>query len=101
MSGILPVELYYPIYYFVSAFLTIYYYLQLSKGNGLGNKKNGYGIVLCYAVIFIIIVGLRPISGYYFGDTSNYAVGFEQLQGTPFFDVEDEKQKIKIAVNKS
>lgn len=91
MNGILPAELYYPIYYFVSAFLTIYYYLQLSKGNGLGNKKKGYGIVLCYAVIFIIIVGLRPISGYYFGDTINYAVAFEQLQGTPFEDVEDER----------
>lgn len=91
MIEILPAKLYHPIFLILSAILTIYYYSQLQQGIGLNNKKRGYGIMLFYAIAFIIVVGLRPVSGFYFGDTGNYAVGFEHLQGTPFFDVEDER----------
>ncbi|MBQ5891919.1 MAG: EpsG family protein [Bacteroidales bacterium] len=91
MIEILPAKLYHPIFLILSAILTIYYYSQLQQGIGLNNKKRGYGIMLFYAIAFIIVVGLRPVSGFYFGDTSNYAASFEQLKGTPFFGVEDER----------
>lgn len=73
MIEILPAKLYHPVFLILSAILTIYYYSQLQQGIGLNNKKRGYGIMLFYAIAFIIVVGLRPVSGFYFGDTSNYA----------------------------
>lgn len=90
MSGIIPAHLYRPIYICISIALTIFYYLQLDKGYGLNNKKRGYGIILFYAIAFIFFVGLRPISGYYFGDTSNYARIFYILQGSSLLEKEDE-----------
>ena len=83
MSEIIPANLYRPIYIYISIVLTIFYYIQLDKGYGLSNKKRGYGIILFYAIAFIIFVGFRPISGFYFGDTSNYARIFYILQGNP------------------
>jgi hypothetical protein len=84
MDGILSAHLYLPIYRFISIVLTIYYYSRLNRGFGLDyNKKRRYGLILFYAIAFIIVVGLRPISGYYFGDTINYARIFNLLQGDP------------------
>lgn len=91
MSGIIPAYLYRPIYIFISIALTIYYYTRLEKGYGLSNKKRGYDIILFYAIAFIFFAGLRPISGYYFGDTDNYARIFYFLQEDPNVpDKEDE-----------
>lgn len=92
MIEILPAELYHPIYCFISIVLTIYYYSRLNRGFELEyNKKRRYGLILFYAIAFIIVVGYRPISGYYFGDTINYAHIFNFLQGdTVKPDKEDE-----------
>lgn len=83
MSEIIPAHLYHPIYIFISIALTLYYYGNLNNGFGLSNKKRGYGIILFYAIAFIFFVGFRPISGFYFGDTINYARIFYFLQGDP------------------
>ena len=91
MDGILSAELYGPIYRFISIVLTIYYYSRLNQSFGLDyNKKRRYGLILFYAIAFIIVVGYRPISGYYFGDTSNYARIFYILQGDSLPISEDE-----------
>lgn len=82
MNGILPAELYRPIYRFISIALTIYYYSRLNQGFGFSNKKRGYGLILFYAITFIIVVGFRPISGRYFGDTLSYSIIFNSFQGS-------------------
>ena len=57
---------------------------QCASGNIL--KQNvaefnaGWGFVL--AILIIIYMGLRPVSGV-FGDTINYANGFERFKGIP------------------
>lgn len=82
MDGILPTHLYRPIYRFISIVLTIYYYYRLNRGLGLDyNKKRRYGLILFYAIAFIIVVGYRPISSYHFGDTGMYTLRFNALQG--------------------
>lgn len=91
MDGILSAELYRPIYRFISIALTIYYCSRLNRGFGLNyNKKERYGLVLFYAIAFIIFVGYRPISSYYFGDTGLYALKFNNLKGDLLHDKEDE-----------
>ncbi len=37
-----------------------------------------WGILI--SIILILYIGLRPISGYYFGDTSNYALSYDRIQ---------------------
>lgn len=39
---------------------------------------------LFLAIILAIFIGLRPLSGYYFGDTSNYARTYYLLEGLSF-----------------
>lgn len=90
MDGILPAHLYRPIYRIISIALTFFYYYKLNQGYGLSNKKRGYGIILFYAIAFIFIIGFRPISGYYFGDTYSYAHRFNMLQGVSIPDREGE-----------
>lgn len=47
-----------------------------------GNKD--YIIALVIAVVFAFWIGGRPISGYYFGDTSNYAYSYYLMRGSMF-----------------
>ena len=87
---IIPAHLYCPIYICISIVLTIFYYLRLNKGYGLNYNKRKYGIILFYAIAFIFFVGLRPINGYYFGDTIMYAHRFHMLRGEPIPQNESE-----------
>ena len=47
----------------------------------LYQRKSYIGILL-YTALFIIVLGLRPISGRLFGDTSNYALIYKLIQQT-------------------
>ncbi len=49
----------------------------------ISRQRNNIFVVL-YAFLFVIIVGLRPISGA-FGDTLNYARTYSEMQGSPLF----------------
>lgn len=43
-------------------------------------KRDDYKPFLFFSIFYILLYGFRPISGYYFGDTSNYAASYEMLQ---------------------
>lgn len=67
-------SLYYPVYIYSLLFLTIGYAVSISKyGTSLIQRNTNQPLVLIYIFLFVLVVGLRPISGTYFGDTSNYA----------------------------
>lgn len=70
-------SLYYPVYIYSLLFLTIGYTASISKyGIFLIQRNTNQPLVLIYIFLFVLLVGLRPISGYYFGDTSNYAQSY-------------------------
>lgn len=70
-------SLYYPVYMYSLLFLTIGYTASISKyGTFLIQRNTNQPLVLIYIFLFVLLVGLRPISGYYFGDTSNYAQSY-------------------------
>lgn len=82
MIDFIPLPLYVPLFNGLILFLVI-----VAASQGFTNKiftsnvravNNICGIILAVAVIFHM--GLRPVSGYYFGDTANYANSFYQLQ---------------------
>lgn len=52
--------------------------LDRSKANVLLNRSRSINIVYVYAVLFILIVGLRPLSPV-FGDTVNYARTYDRF----------------------
>lgn len=69
--------LYYPVYIYSLLFLTIGYTISISKyGTSLIQRNTNHLSVLVYILLFVVLVGLRPISGYYFGDTANYAQSY-------------------------
>ncbi len=55
-------------------------WLYNSDSTRIIEEKRSDGVAWLLSILFIIIVGLRPISGYYFGDTVNYAFGYYSLQ---------------------
>ena len=70
-------SLYYPVYIYCLLFLTIGYAVFISKyGTSFIQRNTNQPLVLIYILLFILLVGLRPISGRYFGDTSNYAYNY-------------------------
>lgn len=70
-------SLYYPVFIYSLLFLTIGYMVSISKyGTSLIQRNTNQPLVLIYIFLFVLLVGLRPISGYYFGDTSNYAQSY-------------------------
>lgn len=77
-----PVEYYFPVYIHIMLFMVLcsLMWLYNSDSTRIINEKRGAGIAWIVSILFIIIVGLRPISGYYFGDTVNYAIGYYSLQ---------------------
>lgn len=86
MIELMPASWYRPVFLVVSVILTIVYYDKLNNGINLKtDKRNAWGIMLPYAILFIIFVGLRPVNGYYFGDTGNYALGYQHAKSTPLF----------------
>lgn len=70
-------SLYYPVYIYSLLVLTIGYTFSISKyGISFIQRNTNQPLVLIYIFLFVLLVGLRPISGYYFGDTSNYAQSY-------------------------
>lgn len=77
----IPVHLYTPTYYN----LLLVFVLMSALVCQMGKPKRGMlpsfvGLFKIFLVFVILFVGLRPISGYYFGDTAAYARLFEEMQ---------------------
>lgn len=72
--------LYYPTYLYTLLILTLVYSVSIYHQNTNLIKTNTNNIyVLIYVLLFVYFVGLRPISGIYFGDTANYALSYQNM----------------------
>lgn len=77
-----PAQYYYPIYIYIILIWSLIQGIQYSKmkmSKILYIPKSSIFITL-FSILFIVIVGLRPVSGKYFGDTINYAHSYSLLQ---------------------
>lgn len=75
-------EYYYPTYIYVVLFMVLCSWLWLynSDSTRIIEEKRSEGVAWLLSILFIIIVGFRPISGYYFSDTANYASSYMSYQ---------------------
>lgn len=73
-------SLYQPVYLYSLLLLTFGYAFSISHyGITFIRKNTNQPLVLIYILLFTVLVGLRPISGYYFVDTANYAQWYNLL----------------------
>lgn len=82
-------QYYYPIFIHIVLIWSLLQCIQCTNMNVstiLYSQKSNVFITL-FSILFIILVGLRPISGVYFGDTVNYARNYYAYQdGLVFYD---------------
>lgn len=82
MIDFIPLPLYTPLFNYLILILVLVAALQGFSNtifkNNIKSVNNVLGLVI--ALVLIVYIGLRPISGYYFGDTINYANSFYILQ---------------------
>jgi len=71
----IPLHFYTPLYYHLLLIVTLATFLQLQRRN---LKQSNFGFVLLLFIVFYM--GLRPISGRYFGDMATYNRYFEYYQ---------------------
>ena len=71
-------SLYQPIYLYSLLLLTLGYAFPISHyGISFIQRNTNQPLVFIYILLFTVLVGLRPISGYYFVDTANYAQSYK------------------------
>lgn len=77
-----PPQYYYPVYIYLILIWSFVQYFECSKKNvsTLLNYRRKSAAITLFAILFIVFVGLRPISWHYFGDTVNYAQTFYAYQ---------------------
>ena len=83
-------SLYNPTYLYSLLLLTLFYVAKIyNKDEVLIDENTNNPLILIYVGLFVYFVGLRPISGYYFGDTSNYALTYNYfVNGVKIYDPE-------------
>lgn len=76
---------YAPIFFWGLFILCSLYSLKIyNYSNGeLIAKHNNYNYAIMLAIILIFFLGLRPVSGIYFGDTANYAYHYNLISNNP------------------
>lgn len=87
--------LYQPLYLTLMAVigLVVVYRQTSSTGYALQLKGTGFIFPLALSIILVFWIGLRPISGRYFGDTANYAVQYV-LKGITLVSIDWHKEWI-------
>ncbi|MCH5229294.1 MAG: EpsG family protein [Muribaculaceae bacterium] len=87
-------SLYFPIFLYSTTILAFAYGLWYISSDGFKLQLSKQNILLPAIICIILIfwLGNRPISGHYFGDTSNYALSYAQLDkgGEAYFDLKTE-----------
>ncbi|MFI3266538.1 MAG: EpsG family protein [Rikenellaceae bacterium] len=80
MFDFIPIYLYTPVFNYLILILVLGVFVKTQAQDiFLKQAQESYiGIVLCF--VMILYMGLRPISGYYFGDTGNYASSYYFMQ---------------------
>jgi hypothetical protein len=83
----IPASYYLSLHLIALTLVSLLYAVQMQKHsrNFLQADTNNTG-TLVYIILFVVIVGLRPISGSFFGDTANYALSYS-LYANHFLDV--------------
>ncbi|HEY6143546.1 MAG TPA: EpsG family protein [Flavobacterium sp.] len=97
MFDFIPLENYTSIYYYVLLIVVLSVFFKsksvvINSKQNLQSKKNIAVVLLLFSIFYM---GLRPISGRYFGDMGTYAQSFERFQmnekvnfnGDVFFNV--------------
>ena len=91
MIEFLPLKYYQGFYYYIIMFVVLISILNLYSNNFLDiknlRKLHTLGFVL--SIFIIIIMGLRPVTGFYFGDTETYSLIFNQFVEKPSMDIGD------------
>lgn len=86
MFDFIPLEYYTPVFYNFMLLLVLVIYIQ-SNGHAIDSRENlNRKVILGYITLIIVIfyMGLRPISGKYFGDMARYALMFDDYaKGIP------------------
>jgi len=81
-----PLEYYTPLFYHMVLFLSILVlgYTAVNTGKDLVGVTftKVWSVLLC--VMFILYMGMRPISGYYFVDMRSYSIMFELAKNTTY-----------------
>lgn len=83
----IPASLYSAIYLTFITILTLLVCFIYQKHNGLKEYKHNQTNVVCVflAIVLVLFIGFRPVSGYYFVDMANYASYYTfLLEGSPF-----------------
>ena len=86
-------SLYHPFYIYSLLVITLFYVVKIyNKDEEWIDENSNNALVLIYIGLFVYLVGLRPISSYYFGDTSNYAIGYNSfINGTRIVNPESKE----------
>jgi len=83
MFNFVPLQYYTAIYYAIQFFivLLVIFYINTHRSMNKSFDRNGAFLLMVFVVLYM---GLRPVSGAYFGDMANYAFDFEQYQSGNF-----------------
>lgn len=90
MIDFFPLKYYQGFYYYIIFFVVLITIINLYNNNFFDkiNLKSLNFIGFFLVFFLIIIIGFRPVSGYYFGDTETYAAFFVNFKNNPFFSIE-------------
>ncbi|MGC4129833.1 MAG: EpsG family protein [Bergeyella sp.] len=82
MFDFIPLEYYTDVHYHVLLFVAVLMVFNALVFDVRNRQSiNFFSVLGCFLVVLLVLyMGLRPISGRYFGDTSTYAAGFEALK---------------------
>lgn len=85
---------YYFVYWFVVMLMTVEQFNKIKKypRYAVIQRTFDYQPLVMFSTFFIFFFGLRPISGVYFGDTSNYAKVYNLLQNFGVFNLEGSEE---------
>lgn len=78
----IPAWLYQPIFLYTVLILTLIVCSNLNRQSykRIQSNDGGFNRALILVIALALFIGMRPISGYYFGDMSTYAQEFRSLQ---------------------
>ncbi|NUY80874.1 EpsG family protein [Flavobacterium sp. MAH-1] len=92
MITFVPLPFYEAIYYYALSLVILIAYLQ-SFQSAIDDERNVKRKIIVGKILFgfvILYIGLRPVSGFYFGDMRTYAVTFEgYADGLPAIETKD------------
>lgn len=87
MFDFIPIGQYTNVFNYSVLILTLIVFFQCQRGvvfrKDVVNLNAGWGLLV--TVLLVFYMGLRPISGDYFGDTGNYAYGLQRFVDVPFY----------------